>query len=386
LSGPFPFGNLFSLKKISLLSKMYLLRHIREANKMAAIVRKNILYPVYAGLAALLAACAGTPQNTDTPAWARNVEAVYPRSAYIARRGEGVTRQEAELAALNGISFYFESEISSEIIAEESFSQSGTGQDSRTSAESRIETSTLVRSQTRLMAVRYADPPWVNPTSGAWETVAFIDREEAWTLYEPEAAKARDTLLALSGAAEAEGEAFLRALRFNAAAAYGESPDFNAVRGFAQILHPARAGILFAEADALRSALPERSYSARQGAAIFIDCPNDLDGLISTAMTAALGAQGFPVEQGRGPASCVCQIRVDLGIQRLESGAFYNPSLTGTVSGRAGTVFSFTAQAPRQSAINSEVGRRRAYTALAAALGEAFSGELNRRQASYRAP
>jgi hypothetical protein len=199
------------------------------------------------------------------------------------------------------------------------------------------------------MAVRYADPPWINPASGAWETVAFIDREEAWTLYEPEAAKIRDTLLALSGAAEAEGEAFLRALRFNVAAAYGESPDFNAVRGFAQILHPARAGILFAEADALRSALPERGYSARQGAAVFIDCPNDLDGLISTAMTAALGAQGFPVEQGRGAASCVCQIRVDLGIQRLESGAFYNPSLTGTVSGRAGAVFSFTAQAPRQA-------------------------------------
>jgi hypothetical protein len=355
---------------------------------MTAIMRKKIIYPVCTGLAALLAACAGTPKNTETlvetaaPAWARNVEAVYPRSAYIAQQGQGSTRQEAELAALNGISFYFESEISSEIIAEESFRQSGAGEDSRT----RLETSTLVRSQTRLMAVRYAEDPRVNPATGAWETVAFIDREEAWALYEPEAVKVRDTFLALSGATDAEGEAFPQALRFNIAAAYGESPDFNAVRGFAQILHPSRARAMFAEADALRSALPEKSYSARQGAAVFIDCPNDLDGLIATATAAALGAWGFPIEQNREAASCVCLVRVDPGAQTMESGTLYNPSLTGTVSGNAGAVFSFTAQAPRQSAINPEVGRRRAYTALAATIGEAFAVELNRKQASYREP
>jgi hypothetical protein len=353
---------------------------------MAAIIRKTIMYPVYMGLAALFAACAGTPQNAAVPAWAGNMEALYPRSAYIAQQGQGSTRQEAELAALNGISFYFESEITSEITAEESFRQSGTGEESRSSAESRLHTSTLVRSQTRLLAVRYAEDPWVNPATGAWETAAFIDREEAWALYEPEAAKVRDTLLSLSGAAEQEGESFLRALRFNLAAAYGGSPDFNAVRGFAQILHPGRARLMFAETDAIRSALPEKSYSARQGAAVFIDCPNDLDGLVSTAAATALGAWGFPVEQNREAASCVCLIRVDPGAQTMESGTFYTPSLTGTVSGGAGAVFSFTAQAPRQGAINPEVGRRRAYTALAAALGEAFTGELNRKQASYREP
>jgi hypothetical protein len=342
------------------------------------------MYPLCTGLAALFAACAGTPQNTETvvPAWARNLEAVYPRSAYIAQRGEGATRQTTELAALNGISFYFESEIS----AEQSLRQSWVEENGQTSAESRTETNTLVRSQTRLTAVRYAEDPWINPGTGAWETAAFIDREEAWTLYEPEAVKIRDALLALSAAAEAEGEAFSRALRFSAAAAYGESPEFNAVRGFSQGLYPAKARVAFAEADALRSSLPERIYSARQAAAVFIDCPDDLDGLISTAASAALGAEGFPVEQDRGVASCVCLIRVDTGMQRMEGGAFYNPSLTGTVSGGAGAVFSFTAKAPRQSAVNPEVGKRRAYTALAAALGEALTRELNRKQASYREP
>jgi hypothetical protein len=353
---------------------------------MTAITDKHIM--AGAALAALLAACAGTPrnaeapQNTETPPWARNVEAAYPRAAYIAQRGEGGTRREAELAAMNNISFYFESEIS----AEESLRQSWTERNGAADTESRTETSTLVRSQTRLVAVRYAEDPWVNPAGKTWETVAFIDREEAWVLYEPEAARTRDALLALSDAAEAEDEAFLRALRFGAAAAYGEGADFNAVRGFSQVLHPAKARALFADADARRSAFPERIYRARQGAAVFIDCPGDLDGIVGTAVAAAFGAAGFPVEQDRRAASSVCLVSVDMGAQKLESGTFYNPALTGTVSGGAGAVFSFTAKAPRQSAVNPDVGRRRAYTALAAALGEAFAAEINKKQASYREP
>jgi hypothetical protein len=283
---------------------------------------------------------------------------------------------------LNAISFYFESEVN----AEESVRRSWTEQNGLTSTESRTESNTLLRSQTRLVAVRYAEDTWYNPATRVWETVAYIDREEAWALYEPEAVKVRDTLLTLSNAAEAESEAFTRVLRFTVAAAYADSTDFNTVRGFAQILYPAKARSLFGEADILSSALPERIYSAYQSATVFIDCPNDLDGRIANAAAAALGAAGFPVEQNREAASSVCLIHVDEGAQKLESGTLYNPSLTGTVSGSAGAVFSFTAKAPRQSAINPDVGRRRAYTALAGALGEAFAGELNGKLASFGKP
>jgi hypothetical protein len=307
------------------------------------------------------------------------METVYPRSAYIAQRGEGASRQEAELVALNAVSFYFESEIT----AEESARQSWSEQNGVTHSESRTETSTLVRSQTRLTAVRYAENPWHNPATGLWESAAFINREEAWTVYEPQAARVRDGLLTLAAAAEADGEPFSQALRFGAAAVYADSPAFNAARGFAQVLHPNKARSLFAEADTVQAALPEKIYTARQRAAVFIDCPTDMNGLVYQAALAAFGAEGFPVERNRAAASTVCLIQVDEGAQKLDSGTFFNPSLTGTVNGKAGAVFSFSVTAARQSAINPEVGRRRAYTALAGALGAAFSGELNNARASY---
>jgi hypothetical protein len=68
----------------------------------------------------------------------------------------------------------------------------------------------------------------------------------------------------------------------------------------------------------------------------------------------------------------------------MDSGVFYYPELSGTVRGvspgASGSLFSFTATAPRQGAINPDTAKRRAYTALAAALKEAFPGEWNKKR------
>jgi hypothetical protein len=307
------------------------------------------------------------------------MEAVYPRAAYIAQRGEGGDRQDAELAALSAISYYFESEIN----ARQSNRSVWTERDGVTSAESRTEAETMVQSQTRMAAVRYAEDPWQNPSTGKWETVAYLDRNEAWALYEPRAKMVSDGLLALMNAAENEGEAFSRVLRFGTAASYADGAEFNTVREFAQVLYPSKAQAFFRDADEAVSSLPAKIDEARRGARMFIQCSPDLDGLIYNAAVAAWGAEGFPVERNREAAANVCVIQVDEGMQKMDSGVFYYPSLSGMVNGASGVLFSFTIKASRQGAINPDIAKRRAYTALAAALQEAFPGELNKNRAAY---
>jgi hypothetical protein len=328
----------------------------------------------------ILSACAGGPQAAESaaPAWVHSIEAVYPRSAYIAQKGEGNARRDAELAALGAISYYFESEIN----ARQSNRSVWTERDGLTSAESRTEAETIVRSQTRMVAVRYAEDPWQNPATGKWETAAYLDRNEAWTLYEPQAKVVSDSLLALMNAAENEGEAFPRVLRFGTAASYADGAEFNTVREFAQVLYPSKAQAFFRHADNAVSSLPAKIDAAKRSARIFIQCSPDLDGLIYNAAVAAWGTEGFPVERNRAAAANVCVIRVDEGIQKMDSGVFYYPSLTGVVNGASGALFSFTIKAPRQAAINPDIAKRRAYTALAAAFEEAFPGELNKNRAA----
>jgi hypothetical protein len=251
------------------------------------------------------------------------------------------------------------------------------------SPASRTEELTLVETQGHLVAVRYAEDPWRDPASKEWRTVAYIDRAEAWILYEPQAKKEADSLLALYNAAETEAEPFTRSLRFTVAASYAESAAFTAVRSFAQVLNPAKAEAFFREADAALSSIPEAIYSARQSATVYIDCPVDLDGMIYQAAISALGQASFPVERDRNAAACVCRITVDEGEQKVAAGFFFYPALTGTVNGKNGAVFSFSAKSARQGAISHDVAKRRAYTALAEALRESFPAELDKKRAAF---
>jgi hypothetical protein len=333
-----------------------------------------------AALLAALSSCASAP--AAPPGWAKNAQNVYPQAAYIAQRGEGKTRQDAEINAAGAVARYFESQITTE----QSSRRTWTEHNGVRESESRTGDSTLIQSQIRLTALRYAEDPWRNPATGQWETVAYIDRKEAWSLYEPRAKQAAGALLALNTAAQNEAGPFTRALRYGAAAAYADSAEYGVVRGFAQALYPQKAQVYFVKADSAAAALPEKLYAARQNAPVFVDCPADLDGVIHNAAVDALGAEGFPAEQNRAAARTFLRIRVDEGMEQRQGLTAYTPALRGAVEAASGAVFSFSASAPRQTAVTPEVAKRRAYTALAAALGQSFSGALNRKLALYEKP
>jgi hypothetical protein len=327
-------------------------------------------------LAALLCSCVSAPRQAEPPPWLLNTGAVYPSDRFIAQQGRGASREEAERAALAMIAGYFQQEVSSEQSTRAAWVSAG----GLTEETRRTEESIIVRSQATLVAARYTEDPWYDRAAREYTTVAYLDREEAWTAYEPQARRPAEALLLLYEAAGAEAEPFVQALRYSAARQYAGGAEFGAVRGFAQALNPARAASLYRDADAALAALPERIAGARQNAGVYVECPADADGMIYNAAVAAFGEAGFPIAGDRASASALCLIRVEEGRQIQESGVFYYPELSGTVSGKAGPMFSFTARAERQGAINPDLAKRRAYTALVAALKEALPAQLNREQ------
>jgi hypothetical protein len=78
-----------------------------------------------------------------------------------------------------------------------------------------------------------------------WQTVAYIDRNEAWTVYEPRFKRQADAFQALYAAAENESGQFRKYLRFAAAAAYIRGGDFVEAEAFGQMLHPQKMNAAF---------------------------------------------------------------------------------------------------------------------------------------------
>jgi hypothetical protein len=298
---------------------------------------------------------------------------VYPADAYIAERGYGQTREAAETAAATAVARYFSSQIRSSV----SERATETRQDGIASQSYEAEIASYVTSELSIAGLRYAPDAFYNKAASQWETVAYIDRAEAWALYEPRFARLIAAFRALYQAAEAEGDPFKKALRLGAARAYAQGADFEAAESFGQILHPAKMNAAFSAVRGDIASLPQKTDAARRNATVYIDCPTDFESLVANAFSRALIAEGFPVAKARAEAAVVCAVTVDEGMQQRELGVFYFPSLQAVFTGSSGALFTYNASAERASAVTPDVAKRRAYSGLAEQVRETFAAELN---------
>lgn len=338
-------------------------------------MKKLIVFSVL--LACLMtAACASAPEPLP-PAWVVNTFNVYPESEYITGRGQGTTLIEAETKARTEISYFFLAKVNAEIAASRVLSA---GPDGITNEERQIIESAVITTQQQLRVARFADDPWSDPKTRTWETVAYIKRDEGWSVYEPDFRRRSDALLAITQAADTEAVPFNAFLRYGNAITYANSPEYAGTRIFASILHPTRARTLFAEADTAEAALLQKQLAAREKSRIYVESPVDSNNMIYQATVKALGNAGFSVEHNRNNALTYCLVQVEEGEQIMNAGVFYNPVLTGIISGKNGSLFSFKIEGSRQGAVNQDIAKRRAYAALSDAMETRFLSELARYQ------
>jgi hypothetical protein len=309
------------------------------------------------------ASCASAPR----PDWAEDIQAVYPRDRYLAEKGIAKTSVLAQVAGTRAIAGYISQQFSSELREDAVSAANAPTQITDTET-------TFVRSQMELLTLRYTTA-WFNKLEKQWEVVAYIDRDEAWTVYEPRFKRQLDAFHALYTAAERERGQFRKALRFMDAGAYTRGEDFVKAEAFGRILHPQRMDASFSEIRAEIANTPQKIKDAKQNASVFIVCPGgDFEKRVTKAFSDALKAEGFPPDApNKSSADVICTVSIDEGRQDRELGIFYYPSLQAVFTDAAGVLWTFNATASRASAVTPDVAKRRAYTALAELVVKSFS-------------
>jgi hypothetical protein len=304
-----------------------------------------------------------------------DAETVYPPEDYIARPGRGSNRQQAELSGIQAISRWFASEVKSSVSAQRQYSE----QDGEVSQSTRIDEQVFVQSQTQLFAVRYTEA-WYNDRAAEWEVLAYIDRAEAWAIYEPALRQKADAFRSLYRAAETDAQPIQQFYLYQAAR--GAAPELERLLDFARVLRPAGAAA-FSDVEEAFAALAQKTAAARTGTRIYIDCPVDSEGAVYSALARAFGGLGFTVEQNKEAASAVCGVTVNENTQKLEAGTFYTPEITLNLTGKTGPLFTWSAAAQRAGAFNPDIARRRAYAALVREIEKSLAGEFTRAMSNF---
>ena len=333
-----------------------------------AVCGRLRFFAAYAGFL-WLSACASAPP-APPPEWDASPSAirrVFPDGEYIAQRGWGATREEAETRAAAELGRF----ISSQISANRGYAIQTSGNDETVNTSDEA----YVRTRINLFGIRYAADAWYSRNAKEWRTVAYIERAEAWAVYEPDFRRQAAAFDGLYAAAEAETDPFKKALRFIAAGNFARSAEFENANLFGQILFPERMNAGFAAVRERIAAIPQKTDEARRNAAVYIDCPVDFESLLANAFASRFSALGFPVTKARNAAAAVCAVTVDEGMQKRDIGIFYFPSLRAAVSGSSGALFAFSAGGERASAVTPDVAKRRANQSLADAVTRTFSVE-----------
>ncbi|GHV77404.1 hypothetical protein AGMMS49942_22250 [Spirochaetia bacterium] len=276
----------------------------------------------FLALLTLLPSCASAPSTP--PDWAgpaQNVNAVYPAEKFIAQKGTGADPNAAQVNALAAISRYFESEVESRVSSVQVITQ----QNGADEAYLKVEERGLIQSAVNLFALRQSET-WFNKAENQWETVAYIDRDEAWTIYEPRLTQKTAPFMTAFRRAETEEDPLRQFVSFSAL----QDPELLTMLDFAQVLHPRKAQAF----DDVRSAYSE--------------CRN------------------------KAEAAKRCQAVVTENEQKMQAGTFFTPTIAVTLSGKDGVIFTYNRGITRTGAKDPAVAKRRAYIALGKALQETF--------------
>ena len=317
----------------------------------------------------LFIACAGAPAPPPWDAATGAMQQTFPESEFIAQRGRGATRAAAEADATAAIARFLKSEVVSRIaVLEQGWEQNG-----EAGARTEIEAEIFVQAEMQLFGVRHVPDAWFDRTHREWNTVAYINRAEAWQIYAPRIRQQAESFIMLFDAAETESDPFRRALRYTAAQDFARSPDFQAAQSMGQLLHPTAMDAEFAQAREMLAVLPQRAGNARMNAPVFIDIPLDFESLVQGAFSRRFAALGFPVTNDRNAAAAVSHVTVEEGRQERQLGIFYFPQVRAVISSPAGTLFTFSAEGGQAAAVTPDVARRRAYTALAERITDNFT-------------
>ncbi|MBQ9239340.1 MAG: hypothetical protein IJ191_08540 [Treponema sp.] len=306
-------------------------------------------------------------KKSQPPKWivSDTLEAVYSSEAYISAIGWGMSQEEALVSADAGIGRYFQQSVNSLIVATQNAKNtSGV----TASNERELQRQIVITSTAKLFAIQHTNP-WYEESSQRYAVCAYIERKEAWKMYEPYLKTKVETFLGLYTNAKNQSDDFLSVILYSKADQYAQSNNLADIIMFGHALYP-HGALYYNNVLENISLLPADIQRRATACSIVLICHADCDGLVSAAVSERFEELQFSVVQYE--THYCCHILVAENKQELAAGIFYTPSVQITVQKEGDVLYSYSKTVPRTGARNTIVAQQRAYKALVQEIRASF--------------
>ena len=276
--------------------------------------------------------CESTSVGNTAPDWFLNYRTVYPDAEYIAQRGRADSEESARTEAVAQIARYFQTSVNANL---------RTSIQSVTDGENVSETTSIINdvdvmSQVDLFAVEYTDPYYFAKEK-KWYCVAFIDREKAWSQYQPTVENAKSEFYAMKKNSENENDSFTKSAAY--AKAWKSGKRFLEKLEYARILN-AKKEAVYADDRKNVSEIPSLISAEQEKCTIYLSVNGDYGNIITSSLSQSLTKSGIKVTKSMGDANYIADATIDANASGADPISVC-PSLDFKITSKSGkTVFS----------------------------------------------
>ena len=284
--------------------------------------------------------------------------------AYIAQTGYGETKEIAENNALSAISKFFQTSISVSTKEQTVITES--------KSESKISEEVFVKSQTELFAVRYTKAKF-DRKQKLYEVTAYINRDEAWRIYEPKLKELSDSFESLYITAISQDDPLLKISWLSKAFDNANENGLQKKLDFAQALNPTESENFsitrthFSEIEPMISTLAGKC-------SINTICDVGVDENISKSANEVFSKIGILVVKENPDYLCV--LKITENSQPLPAGTFFSPIISMDIRRSEKILFSWNRQLKKIGAKNEKVARQRAYSLISQTISDLLKNEF----------
>ncbi len=286
--------------------------------------------------------------------------------AYIAQRGFGESEQIAKQNALAEISKFFQMSISVEASEKTKVTDV-----TDAGSQSELSENIFVNSQTELFAVHYTKAKYIKKQK-LYELTAFIDRTEAWQIYEQKLESAVKPFEKLYQYAESQNENILKITGFSKALENANQNELEKKLDFAVILYPDSYDLYetarnhLSEIEPLIKKLCKRTF-------VNVVCEDDFEGRVQKSAEETFSKIGIGTSKN---AEYETVVKVLENESKLPAGFFFTPSFSVEIAKNGNVLFSSSGQLKKAGAKDETIAKQRAYSALANAVAEILEKEF----------
>ena len=320
-----------------------------------------------------LVSCASSP-TADAPAWFPNHRTAFPDSEFLAQRGSGTSAEKAETDAASALARYFQTNVSANLSTTMKSVTGGNG----TSEETTVIDDVRVQSEVKFFALEYTDAYYFKKEK-KWYSVAYLNREKAWTQYKPQVDSVKKTFDALLQNAETEKDPLARLSRYKTA--WGAGKTLLEKLEYARILSPQKEAA-YTDARDRVAQIPARFEEAKSRCSVFVSVQGDHNGILASSLSKAFAGSGFTVAKSKSEAAYTAEAFVEDNASGSDPISI-QPAVSLKIVGRGGnSVWSHEASASEKPvSYEAKTARKKAYPKLAQELKTGVRDSLS---ASFR--